>query len=158
MASNCRIYAYSALSICKYPPWQKAVHSPHFQARHVTKDTMPIITFVARVSDGMLLVRARLPPLLFLAPARLAFECLAWLVCTARVVTRLSLQTHSLAQVASMESVGDANGNLDTYKQQGKQVMKRLDHRSPSKCSIESGSYTFQCVVVTTMWLLGMLL
>uniref|UniRef100_H3GVF5 Longin domain-containing protein n=1 Tax=Phytophthora ramorum TaxID=164328 RepID=H3GVF5_PHYRM len=62
---------------------------------------MPIITFVARVSDGMLLV-------------------------------------------ASMESIGDANGNLDTYKQQAKQIMKRLDQRSPTKCSIESGAYTFQ--------------
>ncbi|CEG39737.1 dynein 1b light intermediate chain [Plasmopara halstedii] len=62
---------------------------------------MPIITFVARVSDGMLLV-------------------------------------------ASMESIGDANGNLDTYKQQAKQIMKRLDQRSPTKCSVESGAYTFQ--------------
>ncbi|RMX63382.1 hypothetical protein KXD40_005231 [Peronospora effusa] len=59
---------------------------------------MPIITFVARVSDGMLLV-------------------------------------------ASMESIGD--GNLDMYKQQAKQIMKKLDQRSPTKCSIESGAYTF---------------
>ncbi|GMF23769.1 unnamed protein product [Phytophthora lilii] len=43
-----------------------------------------------------------------------------------------------------MESIGDANGNLDTYKQQAKQIMKRLDQRSPTKCSIESGAYTFQ--------------
>ncbi|KAF1317832.1 Vesicle-trafficking protein sec22b, partial [Globisporangium splendens] len=43
-----------------------------------------------------------------------------------------------------MESIGDANGNLDTYKQQGKQIMKKLDQRSPTKCSIESGPYTFQ--------------
>ncbi|KAK1937732.1 Vesicle-trafficking protein SEC22b [Phytophthora citrophthora] len=66
--------------------------------------TMPIITFVARVSDGMLLV-------------------------------------------ASMESIGDANGNLDTYKQQAKQIMKRLDQRSPTKCSIESGAYTFHYLI-----------
>ncbi|TDH72630.1 hypothetical protein CCR75_002072 [Bremia lactucae] len=66
---------------------------------------MPIITFVARVSDGMLLV-------------------------------------------ASMESIGDANGNLDTYKQQAKQIMKRFDQRSPTKCSIESGAYTFQVLNV----------
>ncbi|ETO82043.1 hypothetical protein F444_03745 [Phytophthora nicotianae P1976] len=65
---------------------------------------MPIITFVARVSDGMLLV-------------------------------------------ASMESIGDANGNLDTYKQQAKQIMKRLDQRSPTKCSIESGAYTFHYLI-----------
>uniref|UniRef100_M4BEI4 Longin domain-containing protein n=1 Tax=Hyaloperonospora arabidopsidis (strain Emoy2) TaxID=559515 RepID=M4BEI4_HYAAE len=61
---------------------------------------MPIMTFVARVSDGMLLV-------------------------------------------ASMESIGDTNGNLDTYKQQAKQILKKLDQRSPTKCSIESGTYTF---------------
>ncbi|TMW62167.1 hypothetical protein Poli38472_009660 [Pythium oligandrum] len=65
---------------------------------------MPIITFMARVSDGMLLV-------------------------------------------ASMESIGDASGNLDTYKQQGKQIMKRLDQRSPTKCSIESGAYTFHYLI-----------
>ncbi|KAJ0404352.1 hypothetical protein P43SY_001472 [Pythium insidiosum] len=65
---------------------------------------MPIITFVARVSDGMLLV-------------------------------------------ASMESAGDAMGNLDTYKQQGKQIMKRLDQRSPTKCSIESGPFTFHYLI-----------
>ncbi|KAI9982958.1 hypothetical protein PInf_006809 [Phytophthora infestans] len=65
---------------------------------------MPIITFVARVSDGMLLV-------------------------------------------ASMESIGDANGNLDTYKQQAKQIMKRLDQRAPTKCSIESGAYTFHYLI-----------
>lgn len=31
--------------------------------------------------------------------------------------------------------------------QQGKQVMKKLDQRSPTKCSIESGPYTFQYVL-----------
>ncbi|DBA00597.1 TPA: hypothetical protein N0F65_007726 [Lagenidium giganteum] len=65
---------------------------------------MPIITFVARISDGMLLV-------------------------------------------ASMESIGDNNGNLDTYKQQAKQIMKKLDQRSPTKCSIESGHYTFHYLI-----------
>nr|CCA14301.1 vesicletrafficking protein SEC22b putative [Albugo laibachii Nc14] len=65
---------------------------------------MPIITFVARISDGMLLV-------------------------------------------ASMESVGDTSGNLDMYKQQAKQIMKRLDQRSATKCSIESGKYTFHYLI-----------
>ncbi|CAH0482131.1 unnamed protein product [Peronospora belbahrii] len=63
---------------------------------------MPILTFVARISDGMLLV-------------------------------------------ASMDSIGD--GNLDTYKQQAKQIMKKLDQRSPTKCSIESGAYTFHYLI-----------
>lgn len=27
--------------------------------------------------------------------------------------------------------------------------MKKLDQRSPAKCSIESGPYTFQCVAMT---------
>ncbi|KAF1329515.1 Vesicle-trafficking protein sec22b, partial [Globisporangium splendens] len=58
---------------------------------------------------------------------------------TKRIYTRAAC-----AHVASMESIGDANGNLDTYKQQGKQIMKKLDQRSPTKCSIESGPYTFQ--------------
>ena len=51
-------------------------------------------------------------------------------------------------QVASMESIGDTNGNLDTYKQQAKQILKKLDQRSPTKCSIESGTYTFQYVLL----------
>ena len=45
-----------------------------------------------------------------------------------------------------MESMGDTDGNLDTYKQQAKQILKKLDQRSPTKCSIESGAYTFQYV------------
>ncbi|OQR82114.1 vesicle-trafficking protein SEC22b [Thraustotheca clavata] len=65
---------------------------------------MPILTFIARVADGMLLV-------------------------------------------ASMESAGDYNDNLDTYKQQGKQIMKKLNQRSPTKCSIESGSYCFHYLI-----------
>ncbi|RLN84535.1 hypothetical protein BBJ28_00021976 [Nothophytophthora sp. Chile5] len=32
------------------------------------------------------------------------------------------------------------------WNTQAKQVMKRLDQRSPTKCSIESGAYTFQYV------------
>ncbi|OQR82296.1 vesicle-trafficking protein SEC22b [Achlya hypogyna] len=65
---------------------------------------MPILTFIARVSDGMILV-------------------------------------------ASMESAGDYNDNLDTYKQQGKQIMKKLNQRSPTKCSIESGPYCFHYLI-----------
>ncbi|ETV66542.1 hypothetical protein H257_16985 [Aphanomyces astaci] len=65
---------------------------------------MPILTFIARVSDGMLLV-------------------------------------------ASMESAGDYNDNLDTYKQQGKQILKKLNQRSPGKCSIDSGAYAFHYLI-----------
>ncbi|CAK4074818.1 unnamed protein product [Aphanomyces euteiches] len=65
---------------------------------------MPILTFLARVSDGMLLV-------------------------------------------ASMESAGDYSDNLDTYKQQGKQIMKKLNQRSPAKCSIDSGAYAFHYLI-----------
>ncbi|KAF0713680.1 hypothetical protein AaE_011737 [Aphanomyces astaci] len=68
------------------------------------KATMPILTFIARVSDGMLLV-------------------------------------------ASMESAGDYNDNLDTYKQQGKQILKKLNQRSPGKCSIDSGAYAFHYLI-----------
>lgn len=53
-----------------------------------------------------------------------------------------------------MESIGDASGNLDTCKQQGKQIIKKLDQRSPSKCSIEAGAYTFQYALrPPLMWL-----
>lgn len=47
-----------------------------------------------------------------------------------------------------MESISDASGNLDTCKQQGKQIIKKLDQRSPTKCSIEAGAYTFQYAVL----------
>ena len=51
-----------------------------------------------------------------------------------------------LLQVASMEHSGDAGDQLDIYKQQAKQIIKKLNPRSPAKCSIESGLYMFQCV------------
>ena len=45
-----------------------------------------------------------------------------------------------------MEHAGDAGDQLDVYKQQAKQIIKKLNPRSPAKCSIESGLYMFQCV------------
>ena len=42
--------------------------------------------------------------------------------------------------VASMEHAGEAQDQLDIYKQQAKQILKKLNTRSPAKCSIESGN------------------
>jgi len=70
---------------------------------------MPLLTFVARVTDGMLLV-------------------------------------------ASMEynpmPVADSQEALDVYKAQAKQIFKKLNPRSVSKCSIDSGSYTFHYIIM----------
>mmetsp|Transcript_23911 Transcript_23911/g.53974 ORF Transcript_23911/g.53974 Transcript_23911/m.53974 type:complete len:238 (+) Transcript_23911:164-877(+) len=68
---------------------------------------MPLLTFVARVTDGMLLV-------------------------------------------ASMElnhTTGAGDETMDLYKSQAKQIFKKLNPRSVSKCSLESGAYTFHYLI-----------
>ena len=45
--------------------------------------------------------------------------------------------------VASMEHAGEAQDQLDIYKQQAKQILKKLNPRSPAKCSIDSGPCRF---------------
>ena len=65
---------------------------------------MPILTFVARASDGNLLT-------------------------------------------ASMEVAGAPGVNFDSYKQQAKMILSKLNHRSPPKCSFESGDYTFHYII-----------
>ena len=45
--------------------------------------------------------------------------------------------------VASMENAGEYNNNLEMYKQQAKQILKQLNPRSPAKCSIDSGDFSF---------------
>ena len=67
---------------------------------------MPILTFVSRLSDGMLLV-------------------------------------------ASMESASEVSHNLNTYKQQSKQLLKKLTSRSPTKCSIEAEGYCYHYVIAS---------
>ena len=65
---------------------------------------MPILTFVARSSDGLLLT-------------------------------------------ASMEVAGAPGQNFDSYKQQAKMILGKLNARSPKKCSFESGNYTFHYII-----------
>jgi len=36
---------------------------------------------------------------------------------------------------------------MDLYKSQAKQIFKKLNHRSVSKCSLESGAYTFHYMI-----------
>jgi len=69
---------------------------------------MPLLTFVARVTDGLLLVTSEL----------------------------YNPMTHSESQEA-----------LDVYKAQARQIFKKLNPRSVSKCSIDSGAYTFHYVI-----------
>jgi vesicle transport protein SEC22 len=53
-----------------------------------------------------------------------------------------------LILVASMEqNAGSGNDRMEPYKQQAKQLLKRLNPRSTSKMSIESGSYTFHYMI-----------
>jgi len=49
--------------------------------------------------------------------------------------------------VQSMETGSDAQEDLDVYKQQGKQLIRKLDGNSPAKCSIESGAYSFHYLI-----------
>ena len=44
---------------------------------------------------------------------------------------------------ASMEVAGAPGMNFDSYKQQAKMILGKINNRSPSKCSFESGNYTF---------------
>lgn len=53
--------------------------------------------------------------------------------------TIISRLADGLPLVASIES---SSGDVETYKQQAKAIIKRLDSRSPTKLSIESGTAT----------------
>jgi vesicle transport protein SEC22 len=69
---------------------------------------MPLLTFVARVADGLLLVAS--------------FE-------------------------QSTGTGSSSKNDLDLYKSQAKQILKKLNTRSVAKCSIESGSCIFHYII-----------
>jgi vesicle transport protein SEC22 len=69
---------------------------------------MPILTFVARASDSLLLVASF---------------------------------SHSTSSSISTET-------MDVFKSQAKQLLKTLNNRSTSKCSIESGSCVFHYMII----------
>mmetsp|Transcript_4722 Transcript_4722/g.6485 ORF Transcript_4722/g.6485 Transcript_4722/m.6485 type:complete len:229 (+) Transcript_4722:104-790(+) len=69
---------------------------------------MPILTFVARVMDGLLLVA--------------------------------SMDTSSMDSSRSNET-------MDLYKNQAKQILKKLNPRSVAKCSIDSGQFIFHYMI-----------
>ena len=48
---------------------------------------------------------------------------------------------------ASMEVAGAPGMNFDSYKQQAKMILGKINNRSPSKCSFESGNYTFHYII-----------
>jgi vesicle transport protein SEC22 len=53
--------------------------------------------------------------------------------------------TDGLVLVASMEHHGSGNaGRMDDWKNQAKQILKRLNSRSAAKMSIESAPFVFQ--------------
>jgi vesicle transport protein SEC22 len=53
--------------------------------------------------------------------------------------------TDGLVLVASMEHSGSGNaGRMEDYKNQAKQIMKKLNARSAAKMSIESNPFVFQ--------------
>ena len=55
----------------------------------------------------------------------------------------------SLLLVASTDQMrsSDSQDTMDVYKSQARQILRKLDARSPARCSIESGPYTFHYVI-----------
>ena len=55
--------------------------------------------------------------------------------------------TDGLVLVASMEHSSSSSGDMDSYKNQAKQLLKKLNARSASKMSIESSPYIFHYMI-----------
>ncbi|KAH8075530.1 hypothetical protein JL721_1542 [Aureococcus anophagefferens] len=55
----------------------------------------------------------------------------------------------SLLLVASTDQMrsSDSQDTMDVYKSQARQILRKLDARSPARCSIESGPYTLHYVI-----------
>ena len=73
------------------------------------------------------------------------------LVFVARVADGLLL----VASTDQMRS-SDAQDTMDVYKSQARQILKKLTASSPTKCSIESGPYTFHYVIADGICYLAM--
>ena len=64
----------------------------------------------------------------------------------------------SLLLVASTDQMrsSDSQDTMDVYKSQARQILKKLTASSPTKCSIESGPYTFHYVIADGICYLAM--
>jgi vesicle transport protein SEC22 len=61
------------------------------------------------------------------------------------IISRLS---DSLPLVASTDSPNDGNlANIEQYKSQARSIIKKLNSRSPSKMSIESGGFCYNYII-----------
>lgn len=52
--------------------------------------------------------------------------------------------TDGLILVASMEHGGNSSDNLEIFRNQAKQILKKLNSKSTAKMSVESNPYIFQ--------------
>ena len=63
--------------------------------------------------------------------------------------TYIARVTDGVLLVGSMEMGSDKGTDMDVYKAQGKQLLRKLDQAGPSRCSIESGPCSFHYMVDT---------
>lgn len=122
---------------------------------------MVLFTLISRLSDALPLVRPRrcsssaapcgaraavlLPPLTH-SPVALSPPTLTHPPTIPPPPPPQVASTDASTGATSASGSGPTSRDLEEHKQQGKAIVKRLDTRSPSRMSIDSGQLAYKCV------------